>query len=174
MYRVVRRCRCGWVSRVHALRAKNMECLAGDTALFLSSHVHVVSVLFNLLSRLTHHISRSCPFRVNASWKDGSMVRDSIITTSSTLEGTTGTLNMSLGDVADGREVDGVTFCAVNLRPHPSLGGRFEVIRMMNGSSLGEEDGEGFQVSWCCTRDRFWAWMLELQNAHPLSRERTR
>ena len=76
------------------------------------------------------------------------MVRDSIITTSSTLEGTTGPLNMSVGDdVADGRDVDGVTFCAVNLRPHTSLGGRFEVIRVMNGSSLNEEDGEGFQVN---------------------------
>ena len=74
------------------------------------------------------------------------MVRDSVYTASSTMRGVTGPLTMSVGDVADGREVDGVTFCAVNLRPHTSQGGRFEVIRAMKGASLAEEDGEGFEV----------------------------
>lgn len=92
-------------------------------------------------------IYRRCPFPVNGSWQNGSVVRDSVYTSSATLEGATGLLNMSVGDVADGRNVDTVTFCAVNLRPHTSWGGRFEVIRMMNGASLEEEDGEGFQVS---------------------------
>ena len=83
---------------------------------------------------------------MNESWANGSVVRDSVYTASSTIKGVTGPLNMSVGDVADGREVDGVTFCAVNLRPHTSQGGRFEVIKTMKGASLAEEDGEGFEV----------------------------
>lgn len=90
---------------------------------------------------------------MNGSWKNGSVVRDSIYTSSSTLEGATGLLTMSVGEVADGRDVDSVTFCAVNLRPHTSRGGRFEVMRTMSGASLGEEGGDGFQVSKGTHRD---------------------
>lgn len=80
-------------------------------------------------------------------------MRDAIYAVSSTLVGTTGPLTMLAGEgnadgaEADGRDVDTVTFCAVNLRPHASQGGRFEVISTLNGGELGSaSETGGFQV----------------------------
>lgn len=57
---------------------------------------------------------------------------------------------MSVGEDDDGRDPGTVTFCAVNLKPHTTLGARFEVISTAGGGSLLDGDeGEGFQVRAC-------------------------
>lgn len=89
---------------------------------------------------------RSCPFPANGSWADGAVMRDAVLSASATLVGATGPLSMSVGEDDDGRDIDTVTFCAVNLKPHTSEGARFEVISTLDGGSLQGEDVEGFQV----------------------------
>ncbi|CAB1097281.1 unnamed protein product [Ectocarpus sp. CCAP 1310/34] len=88
----------------------------------------------------------SCPFPRNGSWADGALMRDSLLSASGTLVGATGPLGMSVGEDDDGRDVDTVTFCAVNLKPDATHGARFEVISTLDGATLDSEDGEGFQA----------------------------
>ncbi|CAN0304266.1 unnamed protein product, partial [Laminaria digitata] len=91
-----------------------------------------------------------CPFPVNGPWANGTAVRDALISASSTLTGATGPLTLSLGageegGGADGRDVDSVTFCAVNLRPHATYGGRFQAISTLDGATLDVKNSAGFQ-----------------------------
>lgn len=79
-------------------------------------------------------------------------MRDAVYAASSSLTGATGALAMSAGtgDVdgadADGREADGVTFCAMNLRPHATQGGRFEILSALDGADLAQNTSAGFEV----------------------------
>eukprot|EP00903_Cladosiphon_okamuranus_P006970 g6784.t1 len=88
----------------------------------------------------------SCPFPANGPWANGTVMRDAVLSASATLVGATGPLSMSVGEDDDGRDVDTATFCAVNLRPHASDGARFEVISTLDGGSLENDDGVGFQA----------------------------
>eukprot|EP00752_Nemacystus_decipiens_P006992 g6271.t1 len=88
----------------------------------------------------------SCPFPANGSWADGAVMRDSVLSASTTLVGATGPLGMSVGEDDNGRNVDTVTFCAVNLKADASEGARFEVMSTLDGGSLESEDGGGFQA----------------------------
>lgn len=103
--------------------------------------------------RVWHHnkpttaaAARSCPFPTTGPWADGALMRESILSASTTLVGTTGPLIMSEGQDSNGRDLDTTTFCAVNLKAHASLGARFETISTLSGGSLEIGDGEGFQV----------------------------
>lgn len=94
----------------------------------------------------------SCPFPSDGPWANGVAVRDAVYSASATLDGTTGQLDMipGTGDTdgaeADGRAINTVTFCAVNLKPHGTLGGRFEVLSTLGGGEMGNTDTESFQV----------------------------
>lgn len=101
-----------------------------------------------------HSICGRCPFPPDGPWENGSRVRSAIYTASTSLVGTTGSLGMVAGDgygggaVADGREASSVTYCAVNLRPHAVLGGRFESLSTLDGGELGIDNtsNDTFQV----------------------------
>lgn len=97
----------------------------------------VISPLYELLS---------CPFPSDGPWELGATVRDSVFLASKTLTGATGPLSMSVGEDHDGRDVDTVTFCAVNLRPHTTWGARFETIGALDGGTLEANTADGFQV----------------------------
>lgn len=106
------------------------------------------SLLLPLLLLLEH----SCPFPSDGPWNLGATVRDAVYSASASLTGATGPLTMlpgegeADGEEADGRDAEITTFCAVNLRPHGTLGGRFELISTLDGGEIGTTGSEGYQV----------------------------
>lgn len=130
-------------------RSSNLSCSQGEAR--CSEYSESSLPLRRLLT--FGNDPRSCPFSPDGPWENGVILRDGVYSASASLVGATGALGMAVGDgetdgaEADGREASTATFCAVNLRPHSTRGGRFEIIGTLDGQELVNSNSTGFQVT---------------------------